>query len=349
MKKNIFPAFFFFISLLLLIFNLSCNTTEPEDIKPGRRDYIWTVDTLKPPESHQYDAFYITNLWGSSPNDMWATCAGVSPSILLWHYDGSKWSLFPQQLGRDLRSIYGFASNDIWIGDQENSIWRFNGSIWSKAKSLSLSGFDRVGVECIYGISSNNIYAVGGADQFNGGNEYKGVLLHYNGSDWNFVNIPDIRAGFHMVVRKASTGELVIYGFNSDIGFLDKLFVYDGKSIKEIYSDYKEPVLEEMNGEVYVTVERKIYKYNNGQLNFWKDFPGTSFLVFKSGRSEKDFFGASIEGLLHYNGTDLKAVYQTYPKNIGLYRVFVFEKDIFISAYEEDTQLNFIIRGTLNN
>jgi len=348
MKKNIF--LFCSISFFLAFFSFySCNTTEPEELNAGRRDYTWTVDTLLPPESHRYVPFGISNLWGSSPNDMWAVCSGASSQILLWHYDGYKWSLYPQQLGRDLLGIYGFAQNNVWIGDLENSIWHFNGSNWSKAKSLSLPGFDRVDVSYFCGITSNNIYAVGGADQFNGGTEYKGILLHYDGNDWKFVNIPDIRAGFYMVVRKASTGELLIYGFNSDIGFLDKIFVYDGKNINEIYSDYKEPVLEEMNGEVYVTLERKIYKYNNGNLNFWKDFPGTSFLAFKSGRSEKDFFGASIEGLLHYNGTDLQAIYKTYPKNIGLYRVFVFEKDVFISAYEEETQLKFVIRGTLKN
>ena len=104
-----------------------------------------------------------------------------------------------------------------------------------------------------------------------------------------------------------------------------------------------------MNGEVYVTLDGKIYKFNNGQLDFWKDFPGTSFLNFKSGRNEKDFFGTSIEGLLHFNGSDLQAIYKTYPKNIELYRVFILENDIFISAFEPDTQLKFIIRGKLKN
>ena len=93
------------------------------------------------------------------------------------------------------------------------------------------------------GYFPKNIYAVGGADQFNGGTEYKGVLLHFDGSDWKFVDIPNIRAGFYNVVRNASTDELVIYGFNSDSGFLDKLFVYDGKNVKEIYSEYNEPGL----------------------------------------------------------------------------------------------------------
>jgi predicted heme/steroid binding protein len=349
MEKHKLIFLLILVSIFLLITN--CNSTEPPDdeLKPGRRDYAWTVDTLLPPESHRTVPFFISNLWGSSPNDMWAICQGASPLILLWHYDGAKWSLYPQQLGRDLLGIYGFAQNDIWIGDAENSIWHFNGSIWSKAKSLSSTGFDRVGVECIYGISPNNIYAVGGADQFNGGTEYKGVLLHYDGSDWKFIDIPNIRAAFYNVVRNIFTNELVIYGFNSDVGFLDKLFVYDGKNFKEIYSEYNEPGLNEMNGEVYVTLDGKIYKFNNGQLDFWKDFPGTSFLNFKSGRNEKDFFGTSIEGLLHFNGSDLQAIYKTYPKNIELYRVFILENDIFISAFEPDTQLKFIIRGKLKN
>ncbi|MCX8106131.1 MAG: hypothetical protein N3D80_09710 [Ignavibacterium album] len=338
------------VSMFLFI-SFSCKEngiTPPED-KPGRRDYTWTVDTLKPPESHRGVPFYISNIWGSSPNDMWAVCSGFSPLILLWHYDGYRWSLWYKQLGRDLYGICGFTWNNVWIGDAENSIWHFDGVDWSKSKSLSLQGFDRVLINYIWGISPSDIYAVGFADQYNGGSEYKGILLHYDGNDWNFVNIPDIRAGFYKIVRKTNTNELLIYGFSSDYVFIDKLFAYNGKDIIEISSGIDILSLEEMKGEVFVTIERKIYRYNDGKLNFWMDFPGTSFLVFKGGRSEKDFFGASIEGLLHYNGTDLQVIFKTYPRNIGLYRVFIFENDIFITAYDEDAQLNLIIRGTLKN
>jgi len=336
------------ILILLTAFSCKDDGVTPPELKPGRRDYTWTVDTLKPPSPNQTVPFYITALWGSSPNDVWAVCRGWSSQILLWHYEGNKWYLNSQQLGRDLNAILGFAQNDVWIGDAENSIWHFDGGSWLKAKNLELPGFDRVAVLHFCGISSNNIYAVGFADQFNGGTEYKGVLLHYNGIDWDFVHIPDIRAGFYLVFRKASTGELVIYGTNVDNGFLEKLFVYNGKDIYEIYSDFEEPIVGEMNGEVYVTIRGKIYKYNNGQLNLWKEFPGTSFYAFGGGRSENDFFGVGTEGLFHFNGTDLKLIFETFPKNIYLYQVFIFEKDIFISAYDEDNNLNLIIRGTLN-
>ena len=51
----------FSISTLLLLLTVSCNTTEPtDDLKPGRRDYKWTVDTLANiAPSNSY-----TELWG---------------------------------------------------------------------------------------------------------------------------------------------------------------------------------------------------------------------------------------------------------------------------------------------
>ena len=67
MKKNIF--FFYLISLLLAFISFnSCNTTEPDELKPGRRDYTWIVDTLKPPEGRSLPS----RMWGANANDVWA-------------------------------------------------------------------------------------------------------------------------------------------------------------------------------------------------------------------------------------------------------------------------------------
>ena len=41
MKKYILLICFILISFS------SCNTTEPPEIQPGRRDYTWTVDTIR--------------------------------------------------------------------------------------------------------------------------------------------------------------------------------------------------------------------------------------------------------------------------------------------------------------
>ena len=89
MKKNI--LFFFSISSIilttLLLFN-TCNTTEPTDeLKPGRRDYSWTVDTLKVPEGRSIPY----SMWGANENDVWAVGLSYLNAYCIWHFDGNSW------------------------------------------------------------------------------------------------------------------------------------------------------------------------------------------------------------------------------------------------------------------
>jgi hypothetical protein len=72
------------ILLLLTVFSCKENPTAPliDDLQPGSRDYIWTVDTL-----YAEDYFSIAAMWGSSANDIWAVAVGTSSKDCLWHYD----------------------------------------------------------------------------------------------------------------------------------------------------------------------------------------------------------------------------------------------------------------------
>lgn len=160
------------------------------------------------------------------------------------------------------------------------------------------------------------------------------------------MNIPNIKVGFNEI-RKNRNGGYIVTATNFDNGFLEKLFFFDGKNtLKEIYSDYNWPGLYEMNGEVYITIMRKIYKYRNNRLELWKEFPGTSYYGTVLGKSEKDFFGAGYEGVLHYNGNDLKILYQAQLNLVG---GLIFEKDVFFVGYDSGKKINIIIRGTLQN
>ena len=64
MKKHIL----FVVLITIVLLNLGCKKTliGPVQDIPGRRDYIWTVDTLNYP----YNTIY--RIWGSSPTDVWA-------------------------------------------------------------------------------------------------------------------------------------------------------------------------------------------------------------------------------------------------------------------------------------
>ncbi|MCZ6775203.1 MAG: hypothetical protein O7D34_01960 [Ignavibacteria bacterium] len=67
--------------LTLLFFAISCNTTEPpaeEGPKPGKRDYVWSTDTLSYPGS----------VWAISPTRVWA---GGSDGTI-FGFDGIQWT-----------------------------------------------------------------------------------------------------------------------------------------------------------------------------------------------------------------------------------------------------------------
>ena len=152
--------------LLISLFGyLSCNTTEPpvDNIKPGRRNYVWKADTL-----WTDDFFGIHDFWGDLPNSIWITAVGTSAKDCLWHYDGIKWTESNQVLTSSLNTVFGATSAEVWIGDSYGTFWRNTGSGWQKFQQVSLVGFDRIVITSIYGSSPNYLYAVGFADQYNG-------------------------------------------------------------------------------------------------------------------------------------------------------------------------------------
>ena len=80
MKKLILST----IALLIILITSCDSPTEViDDSQPGRRDYVWTVDTIKVDASG-----YLTPLriWGSSPKNIWLTCSSDRPKYNLWHY-----------------------------------------------------------------------------------------------------------------------------------------------------------------------------------------------------------------------------------------------------------------------
>ena len=121
----------FFVSTALLLLN-NCDSTEPVDeLKPGRRDYVWSVDTL------DTQANRIQSIWGSSPDDVWA-CGpgGLTAYDGLWHFDGNVWQPYQQALPTSPECIYGIDQNNIWIGGSDGKIFRFNGTLWNQVNSI---------------------------------------------------------------------------------------------------------------------------------------------------------------------------------------------------------------------
>lgn len=120
---------YLFLSLFLIalfVLTISCNTTEPTDnIKPGRRDYVWSIDSINGP-----GVPYLQSIWGSSPTDVWG--AGFSEDVrnCLWHFDGVSWKRATEgtpitELGNGSKIVGG-----VW-GTAQNDVWAFGGRIFS--------------------------------------------------------------------------------------------------------------------------------------------------------------------------------------------------------------------------
>lgn len=108
--------------VLPVLITLACNTTEPpvDNIPPGRRDYIWSVDTLDGLNSPRY------RMWGSSPTDVWATTTS-NWDVSISHFDGSSWTSYGVPGIIQPNAVYGFSNNYVYIGDENGKIWKFDG------------------------------------------------------------------------------------------------------------------------------------------------------------------------------------------------------------------------------
>jgi hypothetical protein len=316
-----------FILLAILAFtNTDCknNPVSPPDNTPGRRDYTWTVDTLK---ANPGDLFYMSSLWGSSPTDIWAVGSADASDLSIWHYDGINWTQNNSILSSNLQCIFGFAQNNVWaIEAPGTKIYNFNGLQWSNVYNYLNSETYLYAVD-IWGEASNNIYIVGSISSIDT-NVYRGTIMHYEGKNWNFVSIPDYRVEFTHIRRgiKENTNYYLMATRFESTGDTNKIYEFDGSNLKEIYSSPKGASACEMEGKMYFPIEKKIFKYENNQFVVWKDFSSTTYRGWICGRNEIDFFALASDGLAHYNGTNLKTIYSTTSPISG---ILVFSKDIF--------------------
>lgn len=326
----------------------SCDDgpTEPK-LEPGRRDYVWEIDTLKLINN---DFLWLSRMWANSTNDVWAIGGGNWTGNNIWHYDGKGWSTDSISRGIEGGGIYGFGSNDVWIGTAEGVFWHFDGNNWREFQKLSLDGFDRINIENIFGTAYNNIFAVGFAGQWNGP-DYKAIIVKFNGLRWEFVNIPGFKLSFVNIRKAKNSNYYLINGFSEEIYNNIKLLKFDGKNVTMINeSDYSTEVYE-LNGSLYITMNRKIYKENNNKLVVWKDFSAQTFGYGIYGKNEKDFF-SFVTGYVHgkdmighFNGSDFQVLLNTnfHFTGAGAY----IDNNVFVTAFDDLSNSSVIIHGKL--
>lgn len=342
MKKNISHSFALLsLILFLLTTAFSCNddVVVPPELQPGRRDYTWTVDTLKPAEGRSLPS----RMWGVNANDIWAVGLSYLNAYCIWHFDGQRWTNYTPDKYIDPRGLWGTASNNIWIGSTDGAFWHYDGFKWTKFSETVIPNYQQFVVQFMCGNSASNIYAVGFADSI-GGNTYKGVIMHYNGNVWELVNLPTLKKSFKQIFYEESSRKFIISAWTFDTPD-EAIYSFDGSKLEQAYTTNEGLTLIQIGKNIYTEVDQKILKYQNSNFVLFKDFSSSNYVGNAFGRNEKDFFTINSDGIGHYNGTDLVTIYPKWTIDWSPGGGIVFEKDVFFIW--DDSYKTFIVHGKL--
>jgi hypothetical protein len=340
--------FMFILSIALLLLINTCNENpinSDENIPPGRRDYVWTVDTIPV----QYAV--MKDMWGSSPTDIWICGDADNRRESVWHYDGNNFTPSGEYI-LDPTSLWGASPNDIWLGTAASELWHYDGSKWEKFKNLSLPEYNDIIIQSICGTSATDIYASGMANSLDG---YRGIILHFNGTEWNFVEIPKINVSFGEMEFDASTNSFILYGANFDhIGTPERLYVLKNNVLTELYEGEILKYPGYIGNEVYIYQinSQEIYKYSKGSLELFLNLKNSDYGGGLWGRNTKDFFCSTMPnnnkpfGIGHYNGTNLITIFET---SLRFFRPVLFNNEVFFLGFDADDFTQVIIKGVLKD
>ncbi|HQF41876.1 MAG TPA: hypothetical protein PK073_03105 [Ignavibacteriaceae bacterium] len=340
----------FLLLILFLLFNLSCNTTEPtDDIKPGRRDYTWTVDTLSGLHNPRF------RMWGSSPTDIWATTSSNWENSIS-HYDGTIWISYGVTGLATPKSIYGFSNIEVYVGEAGSGrIWKFDGNNWNQFAQLAKDGHNNIWIENIWGKSPNDFYAFGAYPDSNG-LANGSVISRFNSGKWVNINRDELNGVVeHFYSNSLDNKNYLRLTRVGGVEFIDSTIIYEfiNDGFNKIYSSLESKGTQAdialINNEVIFVLGNQIARRTNNQFQTILNVTNPNFYQRIWGRNTKDIFLLMTDGLVHYNGTDMEYLfYFNRTPSTQIYGSALFEKDVFFLVDEAPSGLSLVYHGKLD-
>lgn len=337
--------------LVSIIVSCKSNPTEPPiitpvEVTPGSRNYTWNVTTL---DIKAGESASLSEIWGSSPADIWAVGSASLSDYGAWHFNGSTWQSGTIVPTYGQSAVWGSSADNIWIGNAGGVLFRYNGSKWAYYTRLKLPEYEDFCIQRIWGVSANEVYLIGA--KINGVDPTEEVgIFKFDGSKWARIEMPKIY----------KNGETIIKDKNGDLLFtcskfennIITLYSWNGTELHTLLvSNNGEINIKIIGDETIIVYEDKMYKYNNSEMVLMCDFSSvSSSMGLSCGRNEKDIFGVYNSGVgkvFHYNGTDLTEVYRCSPNVYVSQAGYIFEKDVFILLIDFYQGTTSILHGKL--
>jgi len=355
-------AYIFVMGFCLLSFTCNSPTGPGQIVQPGRRDYVWTVDTLSPSTMFGLTGYGLEGISGSSPTDVWTGGSHITPQYNLFHYDGTKWTGWSVPI--DIWTIFSFAPNEVWTGGSDGRIWHFDGKDWSQNFAYKPPNAYAIDVQDIYGINPDNVYAVGSMVNNPGNlNIQRGFVLHYDGTNWKEIYVANYQSQFVRVrVEKNQIAYLYDVKIDSDTN-TQLLYQYRNGVLRQIYSDSGNggfAMVDEIAGDAYFIISHDVCRYTtNYFMTGGQTAPGNFVKLFSIndpqfdgqiyGRSENDLFVTLYDGIAQWNGTDVERLF-TFSNNFTFIPTpAIFDKEVFFCVSDALNKVNMVAHGKLTN
>lgn len=319
-----------------------------DNLQPGRRGYVWTVDTLNYPYNPMY------RIWGSSPTDVWTTSSGDHDKSIS-HFNGVNWTSYGVDRMNVPSSIYGFNSNNVYVGSGGGGIWNYNGSNWTNVANITKDGHSDIVFDNIWGDSPDEIYATGAyGDKYGLANE--SVIAHLADGKWEIINTDGINGIVEHLYKNSTDGNIYLQVIKFSNTY-DSTIIYKYAQEKyiKLYINIWEKGLQAdislINNEVYFILGNEICIRINNQFQTVLNVNNPNFNQRIWGRNSKDIFLLMTDGLAHYNGGDVEYLFHFNLANVlpwtQIFGAALFEEEVFFLVYEPTTHLNLIYHGKL--
>ncbi len=311
----------------------SCSDSSIEfsedDVPNGRRDYIWTIDTL-PYRTAQLN----TALFGFSQSNIWAARGNI-----IYHHDGIRWeeSFICET---PINAIFGLSPDDVWAVGL-NIFYHFDGIQWQEFSRFSVSEYAQWNYG-LFGLRPNEIFCTG--ERFKNASQNidstEGVIMKFDGVKWSHLqttyskNVLFFQIFYDRINKKYYMGGRVL-DIQRHLSWID-LFEFDGISDIKKVNDGRQNALflvhRSINGKAYFFSlnNKELFFYRNRRFLKYKDFSTSNLSSVIGARTEKDLFGFSEESdrkLLHYDGNNLVSLHDISGLPV---EQWIGEKEIFI-------------------
>jgi hypothetical protein len=182
---------------------------------------------------HQMEAVAVL-----SPTNAWAVGSySISDTMNgdILHWDGSKWSEFPNPADPEyyMVSIAAISEDDIWVGGCiPVGFEHFDGTQWTWVPSAGTGGVD--GESCVQGISALSTSDVWAAGWTQDGEDIDSTQIqHWDGTQWTLTPSPNVGTGSNQLFGVVALADDNVWAVGSSIPKPDTGIEYPNKTLIE--------------------------------------------------------------------------------------------------------------------